>query len=115
MMSKIRVTIIPVTVGVLLLVGRPAVALSWTTVARPTAVPGGNCMYGADARAGNDAWAVGLVYPPTGGSRGALGLRYDGSAWVAIARTGLPGDDLLRGVAAASATDVWVAGDHRAG
>jgi hypothetical protein len=115
MMSKIRTTIVPVTVGALLLVGSPALALGWTTVASPSEVPGDNYLYGADASAANNVWAVGVVYPPTGGARRALALRYDGSAWTSISRTGLPGDDLLRGVAAASASDVWAAGDHRAG
>jgi len=36
-------------------------------------------------------------------------------AWGSVPRTGLPGDETLRGVDAVSATDVWVAGDRRAG
>ena len=42
-------------------------------------------------------------------------MRYDGTAWQSVSRTGLPGNETLRGVAAASATDAWVAGDHRGG
>jgi hypothetical protein len=114
-MSKIRVTVIPLAVGALLLVGSPALALGWTTVPSPSEVPGDNYLYGADASAANNVWAVGVVYPPTGGSRHGLVLRYDGSAWRSMPRTGLPGDETLQGVATLSATDTWAVGDRRAG
>jgi hypothetical protein len=115
MMSKIRATVVPLAVGALVLVGSPAQALGWTTVPSPNEVPGDNYLYGADASAASNVWAVGVVYPPTGGTRHGVVLRYDGTAWHAVSRTGLPGDETLRGVDAVSGTDVWAVGDRRAG
>jgi hypothetical protein len=115
MMSKIRATVIFLAVGALLLVGSPAQALGWTTVPSPSEVPGDNYLYGADASEASNVWAVGVVYPPSGGTLHGLVLRYDGMAWRSVPRTGLPGDETLRGVDAVSATDVWVVGDQRAG
>jgi hypothetical protein len=116
-MTKTRATIISLTVGAVLLVGSPAQAqaLSWTTVASPSEVPGDNYLYGADASDASNVWAVGVVYPPTGGNVHGLALRYDGVAWRSASRTGLPGDEALRGVEAVSNTDVWAVGDHRGG
>jgi len=117
--SKPRAMVVPLAVGGLLLIGSPvpaqAQALGWTTVTSPSEVPGDNYLYGADASDAGNVWAVGVAYPPTGGTRHDLALRYDGTAWRLVPRTGLPGDDTLRGVAVASATDVWTVGDHRAG
>src|SRR4051794_1740977 len=114
MMSKIRVTVIPLAVGAMLLVGSPALALGWTTVPSPNEIPGDNYLYGTDASAANNVWAVGAVYPPRGTSHG-MALRYDGSSWSFVPRTGLAGNETLRGVDAVSATDVWVVGETRAG
>jgi len=99
----------------MLLLGSPAQALQWTTVPSPNEVPGDNYLYGADASDASNVWAVGVVYPPRGGTSHGLMMRYDGMAWRSVARTGLPGDETLRGVDAVSAADVWVAGDRRAG
>src|SRR3954452_15943487 len=115
MMSKTRATVIAMAVGAMLLFGSSAQALPWTNVASPNEVPGDNYLYGADASDVSNVWAVGVVYPPTGGTSHGLMLRYDGTAWRSVPRTGLPGDETLRGVDAVSATDVWVVGDHRAG
>jgi hypothetical protein len=115
MKSKIRATIIFPAVGALVLVGSPAQALAWTTVTSPSEVPGDNYLYGADASDASNVWAVGVVYPPTGGTLHGLVLRYDGTAWRTVSRTGLPGDEALRGVDAVSATDVWAVGERRSG
>lgn len=113
--SKTRAVVVTLAVGSLLLVGSPALALSWTTVPSPNEVPGDNYLYGVDASGPGNVWAVGVVFPPTGGTPHGLAFRYDGTAWRSVPRTGLPGDETLRGVSAASATDVWVVGDQRAG
>jgi hypothetical protein len=110
-----RAAVVMLAVGALLLVGSPAFALSWTTVSSPNEVPGDNYLYGADASDPGNVWAVGVVYPPTGGTLHGLAFRYDGTAWRSVPRTGLPGDETLRGVVAASTTDVWVVGDQRVG
>src|SRR3954447_26916247 len=115
MMSKTRATVIPLAVSAMLLIGSPAQAVVWTTVPSPNEIPGDNYLYGADSSDASNVWAVGTVYPPTGGTLHGLMLRYDGTAWRSVARTGLPGDEALRGVDAVSATDVWVVGDHRVG
>jgi hypothetical protein len=52
-----------------------------------------------------------VAIPPLGGNFHGLALRYDGTAWRSVARTGLPGNETLRGVDAVSATDVWAVGD----
>src|SRR4051794_10492590 len=113
--APLQASLITVTVGAMLLVGSPAQAFGWTTVASPNDVPGDNYLYGADSSDPGNVWAVGVVYPPTGGSSHGLALRYDGTAWRSVARTGLPGDDTLRGVDAVSTGDVWAVGEHRAG
>jgi hypothetical protein len=115
MMAKRVATAIAVAVSAMLLIGTPAYALGWTTVSSPNEVPGDNYLYGADASEASNVWAVGVVYPPTGGTSHALALRYDGIAWRSVSRTGLPGDETLRAVGAISATDVWAVGYHRAG
>src|SRR4051794_20566169 len=115
MTSKIRATVVFLAVGAMLLTASPALALSWTTVPSPSEVPGDNYLYGADSSDASNVWAVGVVYPPTGGTRHGLVLRYDGAAWRSVSRTGLPGDETLRGVDAISTTDVWAAGDRPSG
>jgi hypothetical protein len=115
MMWKTRAAVIPLAVGALLLAGNPAQAAGWTTVPSPNDVPGDNYLYGADASDASNVWAAGVVYRPSGGTQHGVVLRYDGVAWRSVPRTGLPGDETLRGVGVASATDVWVVGDHRGG
>jgi hypothetical protein len=111
----LRASVVFLAVGAMLLIGSPAQAFGWTTVPSPSEVPGDNYLYGADSSGASNVWAVGVVYPPTGGSLHALALRYDGTAWRSVPGTGLPGDDTLRGVDAVSAGDVWAVGEHRAG
>ena len=114
-MSKARATVIALAVGAMLLIGSPAHALGWTTVPSPNEVPGDNHLYGADSSDASNVWAVGGVLPPRSGTSHGLVFRYDGVAWRSVPRTGLPGDEALRGVDAVSATDVWVVGDRPAG
>jgi hypothetical protein len=113
--ARRRAAVIALAVSAVLLISSPAYALGWTTVPSPNDVPGDNYLYGADSSGASNVWAVGVVYPPTGGSFHGVAVRYDGTAWHSVSRTGLPGNETLHGVAAASATDVWVVGDHRAG
>jgi hypothetical protein len=115
MMRKTRAAVIPVAAGALLLITGPAQATGWTTVASPSVVPGDNYLHGADASSASNVWAVGVVYPPTGGTLRGLALRYDGEAWRSVPSTGLPGNEALRGVGAVSATDVWAVGGRRSG
>jgi len=115
MRRKTRAAIIPVAVGALLLVAGPAQAQGWTTIPSPNVLPGDNYLYGADASGANNVWAVGVAYPPTGGTVRSLAMRYDGVAWRSVPLAGLPGDEALLGVDAVSPTDVWVVGDRRAG
>ena len=105
--TPFRVSVIVLAVGAMVLVGSPAQALGWTTIASPSEVPGNNLLYGADSSDARNVWAVGVVYPPLGGSSHGLALRYDGTAWRSVPGTGLPGNDTLRGVDAVSAGDVW--------
>src|SRR5581483_5591672 len=114
-LSVARRATIALTVGGLLLIASPAHALGWTTLPSPSEVPGDNYLYGADASDAGNVWAVGVVYAPTGGTQHSIALRYDGAAWSFVPRTGLPGNDTLRGVDAVSAADVWAVGNQRAG
>jgi hypothetical protein len=114
-MSKTRATVITLAVSALLLIGSPAQAAGWTTVASPNEVPGNNYLYGADSTDASNVWGVGVVYSVRGGTRHSLVVRYDGAAWRSVPRTGLPADDMLLGVDVVSATDVWAVGDHRSG
>jgi hypothetical protein len=115
MRSRRLATVIAVAGTVTLLIASPAYALGWTTVPSPNEIPGDNYLYGADASSASNVWAVGVVYPPTGGNFHALALRYDGTAWQSVSHTGLPGNETLHGVDAVSATDVWAVGDRRGG
>jgi hypothetical protein len=115
MMSKRLAAVIALTVSAMLLISSPAYALGWTTVPSPSDVPGDNYLYGADSSDATNVWAVGVVYPPTGGNFHGLALRYNGTAWSSVSRTGLPGNETLHGVRAISATDVWAVGDQSAG
>ena len=113
--SRTRATVIAVAVGAIVLIGGPAQAAGtgWTAVPSPSDVPGDNYLYGSDATDASNVWAVGGVRPPTGGNYHGLVMRYDGTAWRSVARTGLPGNESLQDVDAVSSTDVWVIGDHR--
>lgn len=113
--TALRAAIVALTVSALVLTSSPAWALGWTTVSSPSDIPGDNYLYGADASSASNVWAVGVVYPPTGGSFHGTALRYDGTAWRSMPRTGLPGNETLRGVDAISASDTWVVGDARSG
>lgn len=115
MTTKVRATVVALVVGASLLIDSPAQALGWTTVSSPNEIPGDNYLHGVDASGAGNVWAVGAVRPPNSGTHHGLVFRYDGSAWNTVPRTGLPGVETLRGVAAVSATDVWVVGDRRAG
>jgi len=106
--------VVVAAVGALLLTGSPAHALGWATVPSPNEVPGNNYLHGADASDAGDVWAVGGFLAPRGGPSHGLVLRYDGMAWGSVPRTGLPGNESLKGVDAVSANDVWVVGDHHA-
>jgi hypothetical protein len=114
--ALLRPPVIVLTIGaMLLLIGSPAQALSWTTVASPSEVPGDNYLYGADSSDASNVWAVGAVLPPRSGNSHGVVLRYDGTAWRSVPRTGLPGDETLRDVDAISAGDVWVVGERPVG
>ena len=111
---KARATVIALTVSAVVPIGSAAQA-AVTTVPSPNEIPGNNYLYGADATDASNVWAVGVVIPPLGGANRGLVLRYDGTAWGSVPRTGLPSGTGVRGVDAVSANDVWVAGASRAG
>jgi hypothetical protein len=110
-----RAAVVALTAGALLLMGSPAQAQGWTTVASPNEIPGNNYLYGADSSDASNIWAVGGFFSQSAGASHGLVLRYDGAAWRSVSRTGLPGNESLTGVDVVSATDVWAVGDQRAG
>src|SRR5689334_19304563 len=115
MAHRTRAAVVLPVVSAMLLISSPAMALGWTTVPSPSEVPGDNYLYGADSSGATNVWAVGVVYPPTGGNFHGQALRYDGNDWTTVSRAGLPGNETLLGVDAVAATDVWAVGDHRGG
>lgn len=79
----------------------------WVEVGLPS-LPGGDVMLqGVQARAGDDAWAVGHQ------GNSALVMHFDGTSWnqIGVPRGGVDGaGNDLRAVAAVSARDVWAVG-----
>ena len=71
---------------------------AWSHVANPVPV-----LYGIDAIAANDIYAVGLGYGP------AI-LHYDGTSWVEVPSGTGAGE--LRAVEASGPKDIWAAGDR---
>lgn len=120
-------------------VATPTCSPSWAVVPSPNMGTMGNSLYGVDAVASNDAWAVGYywgvgaskqrrvsteqseftlprsIYGSTeqGGVKRTLIERWDGSAWTVVPspNTGSDSNDLVM-VDAVAANDVWAVGSY---
>jgi hypothetical protein len=85
---------------------------SWSVVSNP-AVPSGSILYGVTAITPTNAWAVGYQ-PGAIGALLTLVLHWDGTAWTVVPSpnedTQYSSSNILTGVAAISANDIWAVG-----
>jgi hypothetical protein len=83
---------------------------SWSVVSSPNPSTFSNSLLDVAAIGPNDVWAVGWKLSPQG--LRSLILHYDGTAWTA--KSAVPtvgtGDNVLTGISAVSANDIWATG-----
>ena len=96
--------------AVVLLGGTATAATGWTVVTVPqTGIS--TVLYGAFARTGTDAWAVGRQFGPSGQpAPPPVAYHWDGSAWSLVSPPALHAVTSLVAVSASSATDAWAVG-----
>jgi hypothetical protein len=96
--------------AVVLLGGTAAAATGWTVDTVPqTGIA--TVLYGAFARTGTDAWAVGEEYGPSGQpAPPPVAYHWDGSAWSLTTTPALTAAASLVAVSASGATDAWAVG-----
>jgi hypothetical protein len=83
----------------------------WTVVPSPNATAGYNELYGVDAVASNDVWAVGYHNIANYGTEKTMALHWNGSSWKIVPTQNIgPDANLLLGVAAVATNDVWAVG-----
>jgi hypothetical protein len=85
----------------------------WSLVSSPS--PGGaqNGLFGVSALSANDAWAVGDTTNTFPGQTDSLILHWNGTAWSRVASANPSSAfDNLNAVSAASASDIWAAGNQ---
>ena len=83
---------------------------AWVIVPSPNQGNGDNILYGVDAISANDVWAVGF-YEGSDDRKQTLIEHWDGTAWVIVSSPNVGSEgNVLRGVSASSATDVWAVG-----
>jgi hypothetical protein len=81
---------------------------AWSVVPGPD-LGADTFLFGVEAVAPNDAWAVGRI------DEAALVEHWNGTAWSRVAIAPPAGESGLSGVTATSASDVWVVGFQRSG
>jgi hypothetical protein len=87
---------------------------TWSVVPSPNPSGTYNYLWGVDALATDNVWAVG-EFNATGGNQQTLFLRWNGTAWVQVAgdNTGPSGlQFFLRAVSAISGSDIWSVGNN---
>ncbi len=87
---------------------------SWTVVPSPNPNPTNNLLNDVNAVAADDVWAVGSVgiwWNPADTSQ-PLAMHFDGTSWQTVSTPTFPSsvDNVLWGVAAVAADDVWAVG-----
>jgi len=85
---------------------------SWNVVSSPNPSTTGNILNGVAAISADDAWAVGSYYDSQKNVLETLTEHWDGTKWTAVSSPspGAYAYNILTGVAAASASDVWTVG-----
>jgi hypothetical protein len=85
---------------------------AWAQVASPNPGASVNYLQAISAIAANDIWAVGVYYVGADLGR-TLTLHWDGTAWAYVSSPNVePNSNILYGVAAISANDVWAVGSY---
>jgi hypothetical protein len=84
---------------------------AWSTVPSPTVGTESNFLNAVNARAANDAWAVG--YTSIGSNNQAIILHWNGTQWSVVPSPAT--DTVLNGVAAPAANDAWAVGRDASG
>jgi hypothetical protein len=83
---------------------------SWSDVPTPIIESVTITLFGVEAIEANDVWAVGYYDPELFGER-TLILHWNGTAWSQVLSPNVgSGKNILRGVSAVSAGDVWAVG-----
>lgn len=93
--------------------GGAKTACLWHVVPTPHLAPRGEYAVLNDLSVVSDmeVWAIGSRYvPQEGGPQRSIVLRWDGSDWTDIPTPGFRARDILLGIAAQSASDVWAVG-----
>ncbi|HMA33437.1 MAG TPA: hypothetical protein VKY74_03070, partial [Chloroflexia bacterium] len=80
----------------------------WAIVPAPDPGPSVDVLDGVAALAPDDVWAVG--YADTGGSYQTLVEHWDGSTWTVVSSPNPGSSNLLRGITAGGAADLWAVG-----
>jgi hypothetical protein len=86
----------------------------WSTVPSPNGILEHNRLTDVDAVSANDVWAVGFASRQEGifEATRKFVLHWNGTDWSLVTTPYQGGTDLLNGVDAVSANDVWVVGAH---
>lgn len=88
--------------------------VSWSTVSSPS-IGTQSFLHAITAISANDVWAVGAYYAP-GNRYRTLIMHWDGTEWSVIPSPNVGTDDnLLRGIAGVSSTDMWAVGERGTG
>jgi len=85
---------------------------SWSVVTSPDPGTQSNSLFGVDAMSTSDVWATGFTN--SGSGYQALIEHWDGTSWSVVPGASDPGalEDVLAGVSATAANDVWAFGYH---
>jgi hypothetical protein len=92
---------------------------SWSIVASPSVPQTTNFLYGVATVSANDVWAVGAYFDNATIRYHTLIEQWNGTAWSIVSspngntpgpKSGLPGSNILTGVTAISASDIWAVG-----
>jgi hypothetical protein len=84
----------------------------WRVVQTPNFGPYPDELRSVSAVSANDVWAVGYRYIAPGNISLTLAEHWDGTQWNFVATPSPTGDDILQGVVALSAQDVWAVGGY---
>ena len=109
--SRARWAALGATASAVVVLGSTAAAAAgWTMVTVPqTGIS--TVLYGAFARTGTDAWAVGRQFGPSGQpAPPPVTYHWNGSAWSLFTVPALTAAASLAAVSASSATDAWAVG-----
>ncbi len=82
----------------------------WSVVASPNTTQIANYLYSVTAIAANDVWAVGSASNSNGSAAQSLVEQWNGKKWKIVASPNILALNILNGVSAISASDIWTVG-----